>query len=136
MTSGTIQKLRLKINLTLMLMNTFAYSHFLNKLLFVLNPLGLYRCSDSMDKTYRRHSLRNRLLRNSVFEIMLSRYLAIRNQGNDTENQTTTDRNGAIDTKRGDGGATVTTGELNDDTKSRSNRNQQTLLCKCSFVYF
>lgn len=88
-----------------------------------------------MDKAHSRRSLRNRLLHNSVFEIMLSRYLAVRNQGNDTENQTTADRNGAIDTERGDGGTALTTGEANDDTKSRSNRNQQISLCKCFSVH-
>lgn len=52
-----------------------------------------------MDKAHGRHSLRIRLLRYSVFEIMLSRYFALRNQGNDTENQTSANRNGAINIK-------------------------------------
>lgn len=103
-----------------MLANNFQQLFLNNYFLFIVHYIGLYRCSDSMDKAHRRYSLRNRLLRNSVFEIMLSRYLAVRNQRNDSENQTTTNRNGAIDTQRGDGGAALTTGEANDDTKSRS----------------
>lgn len=64
-----------------------------------------------MDKAHSRHSLRIRLLRYSVFEIVLSRHPAVRDQGNDTENQATTNRNGAIDTQRRDGRAASTAGE-------------------------
>lgn len=70
-----------------------------------------------MDKAHSRHSLRIRLLRYSVFEIVLSRHPALRDQGNDTENQTATNRNGAIDTQRRDGRATSTAGEANRASK-------------------
>lgn len=70
-----------------------------------------------MDKAHGRHSLRIRLLRYSVFEIMLSRHPPLRNQGNDSENQTAADGNGAIDTECRDGRTATTTGETNDTSK-------------------
>lgn len=63
-----------------------------------------------MAQAHGRHIIRYRVLCDSVFKIMFSRYLEVRDQRNDTENQITTNRDGDFDIKCGARRAAVDAG--------------------------
>lgn len=76
-------------------------------IVYVLFTPGLRRTTGHLDAKHGRHPVCSRLLCHCLSQSVVSGHFAVRNQGDDTENQATPNGAGHVDTRRAGGGTTA-----------------------------